>query len=452
MISRLVILYITLFLLLSSAGKSYALGSLQSDIDSIINNSKLNSTSIISVSIRDLNTGKSVYQRYSNLSLRPASTLKTFTVPVILNSLGSDFKINTNIYYYKKNIYIKLSGDPFLKSKDLDKIIKKLKKKGINKIKGSIVIDDSVFDKAPYGVGWMWDDDNSPYVPKYSPYNLDHNTITVNVRVNKGKIFTKLIPNYNLQLINNAVISDKNALNVEKKTYLDLNSLYISGFIKDSQNIKIPVYSPESYFKYRLRELLKANSIKFNKDIKTGSIPPKAKLIAQATNDLKEELLFITHYSDNMAIESLLKLASAKYYKNQGTTDLGLKLFKDFYNNLGLSLSSIKIVDASGVSFYNLFCTDWMSYALFKIYSLDKAHADLLPSPGDYGTLKNRLKNINAKIKAKTGTLSGISRIVGYINTPKNSYCFAILIQNYTGSSQEAKSLENSLIKVISNY
>ena len=74
-----------------------------------------------------------------------------------------------------------------------------------------------------------------------------------------------------------------------------------------------------------------------------------------------------------------------------------------------------------------------------------------MATPG-VGTLKNRLldyKDTN-QIYAKTGTLSGISGICGYIKANnETTYAFSILIQNYTQDSSEAKALEDEIIKTI---
>ncbi len=53
-------------------------------------------------------------------------------------------------------------------------IIFKIKR--IQSIKGKLYIDDSAINDIPWGTGWMWDDENNPYMPKYNSYNIDRNT------------------------------------------------------------------------------------------------------------------------------------------------------------------------------------------------------------------------------------------------------------------------------------
>ena len=68
------------------------------------------------------------------------------------------------------------------------------------------------------------------------------------------------------------------------------------------------------------------------------------------------------------------------------------------------------------------------------------------------GTLSDRLLNISQYVRAKTGTISGISALTGYVDSKSGTkYSFAILIQNYPGSSIDAKKLEDSIVNEIYN-
>ena len=72
-----------------------------------------------------------------------------------------------------------------------------------------------------------------------------------------------------------------------------------------------------------------------------------------------------------------------------------------------------------------------------------------MATPG-VGTLKNRLLEQKGHVWAKTGTLSGISGLTGYVTSNNNeNYVFSILIQNFPGDSSEAKALEDELVKAI---
>ena len=66
------------------------------------------------------------------------------------------------------------------------------------------------------------------------------------------------------------------------------------------------------------------------------------------------------------------------------------------------------------------------------------------------GTLKDRLLNISLRLRAKTGSASGISSIAGYVDTKDNKkYSFAIFIQNFNQPAETVKKFEDDLINAI---
>jgi D-alanyl-D-alanine carboxypeptidase len=371
---------------------SIILSAYRADIaEGTINKSQLSKQSIIAVSIRDASSEKVIFQRDANLLLHPASTLKALTSAVILDSLGENYKVSTGFYKDpKNNLYLKLSGDPFLTTQKLTLLVKKLKEKGYKKINNELFIDDSAVDNNYWGIGWMWDDKDNPLMPKFNAYNLDRNLTA------------------------------------------------ISGKLK-------PIANPELNFKNQLSKILKTNNIKFSGNYKKAKLPQESVIITEISHSLLEEVQVLNHKSDNLAAETLFKLAGKK-----GTTEGGLEKFNAFYSRLGLNPEDIYIVDASGVSHNDLLTANWTTHALAKLSKTKKfnIYKKTLASPSELGTLQNRLLNFRGKLFAKTGTNAGISSICGYYTDNSGKiYSFSIIIQNFIGDSAPAKKLEDDILK-----
>ncbi len=69
------------------------------------------------------------------------------------------------------------------------------------------------------------------------------------------------------------------------------------------------------------------------------------------------------------------------------------------------------------------------------------------------GTLENRMRNTFAEnnVHAKTGTLSGVSTLSGYLTSKENhQIAFSIMMQNYVGSSTKAKKWQDEICKILS--
>jgi serine-type D-Ala-D-Ala carboxypeptidase/endopeptidase (penicillin-binding protein 4) len=454
-----------IFLISSLFLTAYKLNAPFDSIDRIINQNPLSKNSIISVSIREIQNEKVVYQRDANLLLHPASTLKAFTTPVILDVLGNNYNLSTGIYKDNKgNIYLKLCGDPMLTTEELSKLLSGFKTKGYNKIKGSLIIDDSAVDDIFWGTGWMWDDENNPYMPKFNAYNLNRNLITVKItptNLNK-KPNVEISPYYPVKIVNNAITALSSSLrggtsvptwqskiSAERKVWENPETIYIDGKISAVTEKILPVANPENFFKYQLTKTIKDNKIRFSGRYKRAKLPDNTVLITEISHNLLDEVKFTNKNSDNLAAETLFKLAGAGYTGQEGSTKNGLKAFNDFYSKLGLDTSEISIVDASGVSQNDLITANWMTNALTNLYKRKnfETYKSTLAVPSEMGTLQNRLTDLKGKLFAKTGTNAGISAIAGYL-TDKcgKTYAFSIIIQNFKGSANPAKELEDSIL------
>ena len=64
------------------------------------------------------------------------------------------------------------------------------------------------------------------------------------------------------------------------------------------------------------------------------------------------------------------------------------------------------------------------------------------------GTLANRMLPLKDNIKAKTGTLSDISSIAGFLTSKRgNKYAFCIIINDPSSSNSDKKNLEDYLLR-----
>lgn len=443
-IFSIIIIFSSSFLLLANKSDS---------IHDIIEKSPIAKNSTISISVRDTRTEKIIYECNANLLLHPASALKAYTTPVILDKLGINSKISTGIYSDKSgNIYLKLSGDPLLQTNELSKLLSKFKAKDYTEIKGCLYVDDSSIDDIPWGTGWMWDDENNPYMPKISAYSLNRNIISIKIiptGINQ-KPTVKISPYYPVKIVNNAITSNINSISAERKIWKSAETIFISGKIFKTTQIELPIGSPENFFKYRFLAAAKDAGIKFSGSYKKAAIPKNAVLIAEISHNTVDEVRHLNKYSDNLAAESLFKLAGRKFTGKKGTTENGFLAFKDFYSKRGLGTSEIYIVDASGVSHNDLITANWMTLALAKLTKWQNfnSYKSTLAIPGNSGTLQNRLEELAGRLSAKTGTNAGMSSITGYLNDKTGKpLAFAIIIQNFKGSSKPAKELEDSILK-----
>ena len=422
------------------------------NLDSIIKKSNLDKTSTIAVSIKDAKTGKTIYEYNENKLMNPASVQKIFTMKAAYDELKPEYTFDTKVFAdNNNNMYIKLSADPSLTTEDLKKLLKETKeiyRKPFN----DIVIDPSVIDDKQWGTGWMWDDDTNELLPKYSPYTINQNKINITITPSKnGLSEIKNKSDYHMMFVNLLKNGTSNNITFERKPWASSDMTYVTGTIHSQISRQMPVNSPQSYFTTELKKSISAAGIKYSGQIKIAPVPGSAKLIAKHSSDTLENLVAYTlKNSNNLYSELIFKAAAAHQTKQQGTTQKAVDMLKKYYVDIKTTEKLI-IVDACGISRNDLITADWATDALNKIYKdkdFDK-FAILLPKPME-GTLRDRLINISLRLRAKTGTASGISSISGYIDTKNNKkYSFAIFIQNHNEPVENVKKFEDEIINEI---
>ena len=133
---------------------------------------------------------------------------------------------------------------------------------------------------------------------------------------------------------------------------------------------------------------------------------------------------------------------------------MGAFMSRGLQDVLGVNLSGAVFMDGSGLSHHNLISAhqvaDLLSRAL-NHKSLNEPFLSSLAVGGEDGTLKLRLKNLprGTKVLAKTGTLTGIRSLGGYVfKDGKPKYLFVMMMQNF---SQDGKIYENLQDKIVTH-
>ncbi len=433
---------IVLLLILFSCFNFADAKSTKRDFNSIINESGVEKNSI-SVSIKDLNTGKVVYQLNEKILMHPASIQKILTLPPAVEVLGEDYEFSTEIYKRDDNTFLfKLGADPYLTTSDLSKLASKL-----TLDTKKVLIDDSILEKKDWGEGWQWDDDMNILMPRFNSYNLDRNLIKLTIMpTNKGELATIINPSrYPLVFLNNVITSDKNDVKVTRDNSISNNALALNGTVNKPVTVYVPTNNLKRYFDIKLMNTLAEKKIYLKQNFIVDKKLSSDVELEKITHPISQAIDDVLKNSNNLVAETTVKLAGGKKYEDKGTDINGIKVFNSYCEKMGLDNSRLKIVDGSGVSKNNLITTDFMTEFLIK--NKDNSVLSKLPSPGE-GTLTHRMLPIKDNLKAKTGTLADISSIAGFLTTKNNNkYAFCIIINDPSSTTSDMKSLEDYLIR-----
>lgn len=440
---KFISLLIMIFMTVASANAS--------GIDKAISDSHINKGAV-SISVKDLETGRTLYKLNSDKPVPPASTLKSLTVAAALNELGNDYEFSTELYKNTNNeLILKLGADPFLTSGDLRTLMKTAREKNITEPK-AFYIDDSILDKIEWGEGWQWDDDLNPLMPKFGAYNIDKNMlkITVEPTTNGAPAEIKLNVFYPVTFMNLVTTGSPNNIKISRNNNIAPDVLTIEGTVSKRQQIEIPINYLQRYFRLRLEDAINSEKIDYYGNFPSTKLPEQnVYLVEKVTRPIEKAVKEIMHDSNNMVAETVFKLAGGHYSKTNGSAEDAVKMFMNYCNELGINTDDIKIVDGSGVSKNNLVTADFMTSFLIAQFKQNPEYKNLFPSAGE-GTLKNRMLYFGKHLRAKTGTLSDISAIAGYLTTARGkTVAFDIMINDPKSKNSDKKMLEEYILRAI---
>lgn len=422
---------------------------LPNPINSAIKQSEINDSALISVSFKEVKTGKVAFKLNEEKPMNPASIQKVLTYLPSVDVLKKDYEFKTQLYKDKSgNLYLKLGADPYLTTRELKYLLLELRGKNISTTK-AFFIDDSILDEFEWGEGWQWDDDLNPKMAKFSAYNIDKNLLNVNIRPTTMGAPADINLNifYPTSFMNNVLTGDKTSITLARKNYISPDVINADGTVSLETDIKIPVNHPRRYFIFRMEECLRNQKFDYYGNFKRAKIPQDAVLIGEVKHPLSTATSDILKKSDNMVAETVFKIAGGKYAQGTGSIESSIEMFHEYYKNLGVSTDHIKIVDGSGVSKNNLVTANFMSEVLVKEFNKDNFDLTIFAAPNE-GTLTDRMLYFKDKLYAKTGTLTSISSIAGYLTAKSGkTYAFCIIINDANSKSSDMKSFEEYLLR-----
>ena len=450
---------------------------LQREITKVINDTFFVHTQI-AISVYDLKENKQLYHHNDKLLLYPASNMKLLTTAAALTYLGEDYIFQTSLYHtgiinsdtLYGDLYVAGGFDPEFSTSDLDSMIQSVKSLGIKYITGNLYADIFLKDSLYWGKGWMWDDDPDPTQPRLSSLNINDNSIEIYVEGTNvgspGKVILTPETNY-VEVVNNSITvspSEKTDLKITRDWVNGTNKIIIdgkvrSGVVTDSsvQKEKLNLINPYFYFLTLLREHLANQGINVNGENKIAHLPENSVYLASFNRGIDSVIVHQNKESNNMYAEMLLYALALNDSGVPALAKNGIQALKNLIKLLNLNPGNYYIADGSGVSRYNLLSTELLSNLLKYMYHSHYYYLyyNSLPIAGIDGTLKKRMINSSAtgKVRAKTGTLEGVSALSGYVRTRSNSLLtFSVMIQNYVGKSTVARNYLDRICEILAEY
>ena len=429
-------------------------------------------------------TGRTLFSRHSGGLFHPASNTKLFTALGVLRTMGPGYRYLTSVFAdggayaggdtLYTSLYLLGRGDPMLESAHLDSLAAAVAGMGGTRvIAGDIVVDGAYLDGIPYGEGWMWDDVQYSYSASLNALSVNHNSVRIVISpgaVAGAPATVRVEPPTAAVAFEvrarTAAAGDTSAaepLRVERDWPARSNRITITGTIPmdaDERAFFRSVEEPGLYAGKLFRELLHARGVRVTGEVRKGVAPTRARTVATYRSPpVTEALARLLKDSSNLTAELLVKTMGRHATGEPGSSAGGLAALREVLADyIGLDPGAYRLADGSGLSWYNYVSPDQVVDLLTAAYhdaSIGEAFREALPIAGVDGTLRNRMKDTAAmgNLRAKTGTLSGVSCLSGYVRTRDGEpLVFSIMINNFVGPASTARRTQNEIGVLLAEF
>ena len=332
-------------------------------------------TSTVGLEVYDLTADSILYKVNEHQMLRPASTMKLLTAITAIDKLGGSYQFRTQLYYTGK-------------------------------------VEDHTLTGDLYCVGG--------FDPRFNIDDLN--------------AFVESIRCMGVDTIRGSIVADRSMKDAD---------LLGEGWCWDDDN---PPLSPltigrNTQFVDRFIRQLVDDGVVLDVRVSDGTLPDSAFHLCSRFHSIDQILLRMMKQSDNFYAEAMFYQLAAHQGHRPARAKDAAAIVKRLISKVGLGHRPYRIADGSGLSLYNYLSADLEVRLLRYAYRNSTVYLHLLPSlpvAGSDGTLRNRMRGSFAadNVKAKTGTLEGVSALAGYC-TAANDHrlCFSIINQGVMHTS-----------------
>lgn len=376
------------------------------------------------VSLYDPATGRYLIQHNANRPFTPASNTKLFSVYAGLLTLSDSLPV---LRYVVRNDSLIFwgTGNPLLLHPDLPDTTALA---FLRNRPERLFFSPANYTGPRFGAGWAWDDYADDYSPELTSLPIYGNV----VRFGKNRISPHLFAD-----------STQTGGQTKSERRAEGANRFVSPQTMDSDYQDVP-------FRWSagLAARLLADTLHRPVGVVYLPMPPTARLLrGTPTDSLYKRMLVV---SDNLFAEQIHFMTAAERASVQLDPAGERNRLVDSVLHYPAGLA--KWADGSGLSRYNLFTPNILIDLLKQLAARvpQKRLFALLPVAGRSGTLRSITLPGEPYIFAKSGSMSGVYNLSGYLITKRGKLLyFSVMNNNFTGPVSAARKQTGALLKQI---
>lgn len=412
-------------------------------------------------------SGAPIYTYHANKPSLIASNAKLFTTDVALHYLNPDFHWHTKLLYSGNikggilygNIYVVGGGDPLLASNDIYSLLSTLKRNGVHKIEGKVVLDETIFNTYPtYSMLEVLPYDVDTIIPHGIMINQNITKIEVKQQNHQIKLKYNL---FGYKVDNKLQINQTELIcsNLDRKIKFTINRKHItvSGSIPQtclSKKLELYLLPNFDYNTMVIGQTMHDLDIKVTDGFLSAMTPKSAVLLSDHQSpSLEEYLIIMNRFSNNLVAETLLMSLGAYRTSNANTYAQAVALYDGYLKEHKLVSNGYSVENGAGLTRHAHYTTHNIVTLLQQMQHspLQSDFEASLPMPGFEGTLSESPIGLTGNAHIKTGTLNDVRSYSGYVYTNNGHKYIVSIVANgvNTNDTNEMNLLDGFIRRIL---
>lgn len=433
----------------------------------------------IGIQIYDPATRRVLYSHNADRHFVPASNQKYWPTATALQVLGPDWRYRTPILGLGFDpasgeaaaLVVVGRGDPTWserfhpESPDvLGALADSLVAAGLKRVRGDLVVDASYFDESIIPGSWTFGNLNGTSAPPTGAFVVGEGVMTLVVEpgpaVGASAVVTPAAPADVVPVLNRLLTSEAAPAPAPVpgggRRFITIrgpwsDTLRLTGTValgSEPQTLRLPMTDPVRFAAHAFADALRERGVAIEGAVRVVAdsaeaaalLAPAApvsvvELTAWTSAPVSDVVRHILQPSQNWVAEQLVRTLGAEMGEG-GSWREGIAVQEDFlFNMVGIDSAALSLQDGSGMSHQNLVTPGAVVQLLdhARTAPWGQVFRDGLTGPGRPGTLANRMRILEGRVTGKTGTLSNVNALSGYVITDDGRELIFSILSNASG-------------------
>jgi len=408
--------------------------------------------SAVSLWVQEIGAPRPTVAVRANATRNPGSVMKLVTTYAALELLGPAYRWKTDAYLDGEDLVLRGRGDPKLNYENFWMLLRSLRARGLQDLRGDVVLDRSYFAPAQY----------SPFDSEaFRPYNVTPDALLVNFKSlrftfipepDKGvRVFAEpALPGLEIQ---NTLKLGAGTCPDGNRAFRDLVQAQFQSqpprasfagtypLICGERELNIALHDPQEYVATMIRQLWGEMGGSWSGRVREGTASPSARLVyVHESEPLAEIVRDINKFSNNVMARQLFLTLGAEVGAPPARAEEAARVIREWLAAKKIAVPELVLENGSGLSRLERISAEHLGALLLAAWrsAVMPEFVSSLPVVAADGTMKKRLKGerVAGNAHIKTGLLSDARAIAGYVHDRQGRRHAVVMIVNHPNAPQ----------------